>query len=255
MPLNQQAPKTAVILAAGMGTRLRSIIQTSPKGLLKLEGREIIKRSLQKLRDQGVSRLILVTGYESKQYEAALADEFPEVEFLCNHEFDRTGSMHSLWLTREVIKEDFLLLESDLIYETRGLQMILDSNLKDLILLSGQTNSGDEVYVYEDQGKINYISKTFDKNRILAGELVGISRISLEFFQQLCSFYSGSKERSQEDHYENCISTLSTKRNIPYLKIEDLVWSEIDDPSHYQRALRTVFPNIKKADKQHEYNS
>jgi len=252
MNQNLQKPTTAVILAAGMGTRLRSIINTSPKGLLKLEEREIVKRSLSKLRNHGIKRFILVTGYEKEQYESALAEEFPEVEFLCNPDYDSTGSMHSLWLTREILKDDFLLLESDLIYESRGLQQILEKDLKDIILLSGQTNSGDEVYVYGDQEKIDHISKEFEGSKKLAGELVGISRISSELFQMLCSNYERQKNPSQGDHYENCISDLSKKRTIPYFRIDDLVWSEIDDPSHYQRAIEHIFPKIKEADKQYE---
>ena len=252
MTFNMQPPNVAVILAAGMGTRLRSIINTSPKGLLKLEEREIVKRSLSKLRNHGINRFILVTGYEKEQYESALADEFPEVEFLCNHDYDATGSMHSLWLTREILADDFLLLESDLIYETRGLQRILDEDSKDIILLSGQTDSGDEVYVYGEQGKIDHISKKFEGSKNLAGELVGISRISSELFQMMCSSYAGQQDPSQGDHYENCISDLSKKRTIPYLRIDDLVWSEIDDPSHYQRAIEHIFPKIEEADKRYE---
>ncbi len=59
---------TAVILAAGMGIRLRNVIGLCPKGMLKIEGKSIIVRSLESLKKEGISRAVIVTGFQERMY-------------------------------------------------------------------------------------------------------------------------------------------------------------------------------------------
>ena len=167
---------TAVILAAGMGTRLREVVGEQPKGLLRLGTSELIIRSLEILRHFGIEKIVMVTGYKEEDYQKSLAEKNIQVEFVTNHDYASTGSMHSLSLAEELVDSDILLLESDLFYEQLAIQTLIEQP-GSAILLSGQTNSGDEVYVYGNQGKIDYISKEKKTEFTKQGELVGISRI------------------------------------------------------------------------------
>ena len=240
--------KTAVILAAGMGTRLRSIIGEQPKGLLKINQKELILHSIEKLTGYGIKRIVLVTGYREEQYQDLLSAHFPEVTYIKNSDFAVTGSMHSLFLTREVINEGFLLLESDLFYEKRCISSLLDFSADEAILLSGRTDSGDEVYVYGGNGFIKKITKEKLAEPALCGELVGISKISYRLFNQMCDYYHHHITFPSDYHYEDCVSDLSATQRIAYYAVSDLVWTEIDDPSHYQRALETIVPMVEKND-------
>ena len=114
----------AVILAAGLGSRLGDIKKNLPKGFLYMESLQetLIERSLRLLKEAGIQEVIIGTGYENKAYNA-LADRLSAKDFKImthkNEDFATTGSAYTLWCLRELITQDFLLLESDLVYEWR----------------------------------------------------------------------------------------------------------------------------------------
>lgn len=137
--------KTAVILAAGMGSRLNDVTNDEiPKGLLKINGKTLIERSIEKLRSIGIEKIYIVTGHLSFKYDE-LANKYKFIKTKKNRKYKATGSMTSLAILENDIKEDFLLLESDLIYEVYALIKAVNYEENDCVLLSGKTNSGDEL--------------------------------------------------------------------------------------------------------------
>lgn len=236
--------KTAVILAAGMGTRLRNVIGEFPKGSLEIDDKPIILHSLEKLKQANIQNIILVTGYQNNIYHDLLKNVSPNIQFVYNSDYSITGSMHSLFLANSCIQDDFLLLESDLIYESLSLKALLEVEHSDVILLSGRTNSGDEVYVYGQSNILEYLSKIPDSSLNLLGEQVGICKISFSLYQKMCSFYQTNIPFPSDYHYETCLSDLANQEKIHTLCIEDLAWAEIDNASHLNRVLNQVYPKI-----------
>mgnify|MGYP001315310432 CR=1 FL=1 len=254
---------TAVILAAGMGIRLREVIGLCPKGLLEIGGKSLILRSMQLLKKEGIEKVILVTGFQEALYYRHFQnqDKIPKLEFVHSPKFAETGSMHSLFEAKDFLVEDFLLLESDLLYESRALKSVINFDGSDVVLSSGKTGSNDEVFIYGENkkddllldlksgkicGEIKAISKNPCEKFSIKGELVGISKISMNLFKLMCSHYEGDLNFPNRNHYEECISELCSENKIPYLRVDDLVWTEIDDQSHYDRAVKEIFPKITK---------
>ena len=252
---------TAVILAAGMGIRLRDVTGLLPKGLLEIGGQSLIYRSLKSLKNGGIDRAVIVTGFQESLYHERLQPQadIPELEFVHSKQFEETGSMHSLYVTKNYLQEDFLLLESDLLYESRALPSVINFEGPDVVLASGKTGSGDEVYIYGEtcekqpgyitsgnilRGKIAAISKKPFSSLSVQGELVGISKISLKLLDRMCEYHEANLEFPCSRHYEECISDICSKTEIPYLRVGDLVWTEIDDQSHYERALKEILPRL-----------
>jgi len=89
-----------------------------------------------------------------------VVERFPFVRCVHNPDFATTGSMHSLYLAREALPNDFLLLESDLLYEPRALRELLAAPRGDYVLVSGPTGLGDEVFTYAEGGRLVALSKT-----------------------------------------------------------------------------------------------
>ena len=252
---------TAVILAAGMGIRLRNVTGLLPKGLLEIEGKSLISRSLESLKSEGIDRAIVVTGFQEPLYHEHLKQQakLPELEFVHSRQFEESGSMHSLFVAKNHLQEDFLLLESDLLYESRALPSVINFEGPDVVLASGKTGSGDEVYIYGEKryeqtgtitsgsivrGAIAAISKKPFPGLSVQGELVGISKISLKLLNRMCEHHEENLEFPCNRHYEECISDLCSKTEIPFLRIGDLVWTEIDDQSHYDRTLKEILPRL-----------
>lgn len=235
--------KTAVILAAGMGTRLRDVVGLKPKGLLPWESSTLIEQSFLRLFRAGIERLMMVVGFEAGQYRHALDQPVLPVDYVVNSEYASTGSMHSLFLCRGKIDDDFLLLESDLLYEQRALDSLLRSPERDLVLLSGPTRAGDEVYVYGTDRTIQAVSKK-SLDLPLLGELVGISKIGRPLYDVMCRHYASLTLDPQYD-YELCLADVSPSHPVKTLKIEDLAWVEIDGPEHLERAERHIGPRLR----------
>src|SRR5262249_45407425 len=136
----------AIILAAGMGTRLRTVLDDRPKGLIEIDGETLVGRSLGLLRAAGIQRVTIVAGFRADLY-AQFAAAHRDVHIVLNPEFELTGSMASLDAALGTLTQrDVLVLESDIVYEARALQ-ILSEPYANATLVSGPTAAGDEVWV------------------------------------------------------------------------------------------------------------
>jgi choline kinase len=167
-----------------------------------------------------------------------------------NADFAASGSMYSLYCARTRVSGPFLLLESDLVYEPRALRVLLDRPEEDAILLSGPTGAGDEVFVEAAGGHLRNMSK--DRARLgpgVAGELVGISRISAPLFTVMQRIAAGAFASSLVFDYEtDCLVAAARERPIACPVVADLLWGEIDDPSHLRRARESLYPQIARLD-------
>jgi 2-aminoethylphosphonate-pyruvate transaminase len=242
MQSSKKKPETAVILAAGMGTRLRNVLSDVPKGFLRIDGISIVELSIRKLIDHGITRIIIGTGHLSEAYDN-LARTYSGIECVRNDLYASTGSMYTLYNLKDHICDDFLLLESDLIYAKSGLEILLSDDHRDVILSSGRTYSGDEVYIEVDEGRyLVNLSKNSAVLKSIYGELVGISKLSFETFRSLCL---ATADKPMID-YEHGFIEIARHHCLFVKKVDDLAWSEIDDKEHLRRALATVYPNIRK---------
>jgi 2-aminoethylphosphonate-pyruvate transaminase len=227
-----------------MGIRLKTVYDEAPKGLLEIEGKAIIQQSIENLICAGINSILLVIGYLAPLYRSFFKD-YSEIKLIENTDYAKTGSMHSFFLARDFIENDFLLLESDLIYEKRALDELTRIEHRNCILISGYTHHGDEVYAYGNENNhLISLSKSHHENPV--GELVGISRISQELFKAACDYYEKNITTPFNYNYEDCLTALSESHPIHLHKVEDLIWCEIDDDKQYNIAINQVFPELKK---------
>lgn len=241
--------KTAVILAAGLGSRLKDRTKEKPKAFLQIGGKSLIERSIDNLIEQGITKIIIGTGYLNEYFDA-LKDQYPMIVTHRNDDFAQTGSMYTLYNLRHLIDEPFLLLEADLLYEKNALISILQTGKPDVILASGQTHSNDEVYIEANANSdLVNMSKQVSELQHISGELVGISKVSEKTFGAMCDYANARYDTGDRSfHYEDDFVGIADNIPIHILKIDDLVWCEIDDEQHLQRAQQKVFPIIKQRD-------
>jgi choline kinase len=110
---------TALLLAAGSGCRLRPLTDHQPKCLTEIDGIPILERLLDCLRQQGFKRLVVVVGYLEDKVRQFLGSRYAglSIDYVVNPQYLTTNNLYSLWLAREAVQEDFLLVESDLLFE------------------------------------------------------------------------------------------------------------------------------------------
>jgi 2-aminoethylphosphonate-pyruvate transaminase len=236
---------TAIVLAAGMGVRLSSV-HDAPKGFIDIDGRPIIERSLELLATVGVRDVLFVTGWQADIYDSFLRERFRHVRTVRNEAYETTGSLRSLACAAPHVDGDALILESDLVYEVRALSTLLEHPDRDVVLVSGPTQSDDEVWVYA--GSDGYLSQMV-KDRLpaslIAGELVGLIRLSNKLLRKIAA---AADDLPATSRYEEGFNAVCHEYPISLLCLNPLAWCEIDTPEHLVRARGQVWPQIVAAD-------
>ena len=131
--------KTAVIMAAGLGSRFGQYTELIPKGFIQCGEYSMVERSILTLLGCGIERIIIGTGYHKEKFEE-LADKYPQIECVFSPRYAETNSMYTLYNCREVIgDDDFLLLESDLVFERKAITSLLEHKEPTIMLITPVT--------------------------------------------------------------------------------------------------------------------
>ena len=219
---------TAVIMAAGMGTRFGHLTEVIPKGFIPFKGKPMVLRSIDTLIESGIDRIIIGTGYHREAYET-LMSRYPQIECVFSPRYAETNSMYTLWNCREAVgDDDFLLLESDKKKKKRAIEELIRTPFESAMLITPVMKFQDQYYVQMDEEK-RLVNCSTDKEAITpSGELVGAHKLSNRFYRLLCDEYD--PEARPKLGYE--FQLLDVSRRIEpmnVLKLENLAWYEIDD--------------------------
>jgi NDP-sugar pyrophosphorylase family protein len=119
---------TALLLAAGTGSRLWPLTDDAPKCLTEVNGTTILERLVCSLRSRGFKRLVVVVGYLDLCIRESLSTSVDglTIDFIRSPKYRTTNNIYSLWVARNVIQEPFLLIESDLVFDTALLDDMLE---------------------------------------------------------------------------------------------------------------------------------
>lgn len=238
----------AIILAAGMGERLKPLTESIPKALIEIEGVTLIKKSLENLRNIGIKEIFIVVGYLEDLLKKKLGESYKNIKitYVSNTNYSKTGSMFSLSQTEGLIDDTILLIESDLLYEKIALTALVNSPYLNEILVAPLSGSGDEVFIcINEKNELSNLGKKISNKDEAIGELVGITKLSLDFIKKL---YVRAKEDYKKNeynyHYEEVIYELSKTYPIKCKLIDKLNWIEIDNENDLKRALEIIYPKI-----------
>lgn len=222
--------KTAVIMAAGMGTRFGAMTEERPKGFIEAGGKAMVVRSIETLVSCGIERIIIGTGYLREAYEQ-LVERFPQIVCCFSPRYAETNSMYTLFNCRETIgDDDFLLLESDLVFERRAITALMECSAPDVMLITPVTKFQDQYYVESDDNGI-LTRCSVNKDELNAkGELVGIHKLSNRFYRKMCDDYAKKVEAFPKLGYEYQLLYMSQHVSPVFVLCENnLKWYEIDD--------------------------
>jgi len=125
---NDDTPvKTALLLAAGMGNRLSPLTDSIPKCMVEVNRIPILERLIRSLCSHGFTRLFVVTGHLSEVIEDYLGRHYAGIEiiYIASPLYKTTNNIYSLWLAGKEIDEPFLLIESDLVFQSELLTPML----------------------------------------------------------------------------------------------------------------------------------
>jgi choline kinase len=224
--------EAAVILVAGVGSRLRPITDTRPKALAPVGEETILGRAVRLLLDFGISRLILATGYREDAVRASLANLATEVVFCPNPRYDSTQNSVSLLLCREAVGgRSFFKLDGDVVFDAELLERIAAPRCE---LSAGVDSSrkldAEAMKVVVEQGAI----RRFGKSVPLAeshGESIGIERLHASASATVFAALQDRVDAGVTDlYYEDVYSQLIEQGQLAAeaADVSDLRWTEVD---------------------------
>ena len=237
----------AIILAAGMASRLRPLTLTTPKSLLKVGERSLLQRSMDALIANGVKDFCIVTGYLHEMIEDFVKEQYSDsiqVTFIYNKVYETTNNIYSLWLARPFAEgQEVLLLDSDLLYDPQIVTRVLATDAPNVLTLIRHDLGEEEMKVVTGaQGSIKEISKTCNPADA-AGESLGIEKMGKDYTMAL---YNELEPMMNEEHLENVFYERAFERLIlqghtyQVLDVTELFSCELDTIEDFENAKAKI---------------
>lgn len=253
-------PPMAVILAAGIGSRLSPLTDTSAKCLLAVGGSIILERMIRNCLSCGISQFVLVLGHRSDEIKQFVDKTFRgiRVNYVINERYHDTNTGYSLMLAASAIgASEFIKFDADVVFDARILRQLMDSELPNVLCIDRNIALADEEVkvIADDQMRVIEIGKSVDPKTAL-GESIGIEKISAVtgplLFTELTQMMK-SRAHAQ-DYYEAAYGRLVGK-GIPFhaIDITGLDWAEIDTGEDFDAAnamFRTPVATVSRGQQQ-----
>ena len=227
----------AVILAAGLGTRLRPITNEVPKCMVPVNGIRIIDKQIDNLLSNGVEEIYVVDGYKAEVLAQHLKANFPQVHIVSNPRYAETNNMYSLYLTSIFVKgEEFLLMNADVYYDSNIIAGMLQGENLSKIACDRSQYLEESMKITLDGGKINHISKKISEADHYAVS-IDVYRISVEdskvLFKEVEDTIEGRKD--ENSWTEVALDKIFSKTSFKPYVIEGR-WFEIDNHDDLHKA-------------------
>ena len=230
----------AIILAAGMGKRLKYLTNGNTKCMVKVNGITMIERALTILDKKNLSKIVIVVGYEGQKlmdYVNSLHIN-TSIEFINNSIYDKTNNIYSLALAKDYLcSEDTLLLESDLVFEEKVIDLLLEDERETLALVDKFESwmDGTCMELDDDDCIIDFIPgkhlKFSDKDKYY--KTVNIYKFSKEFCENTYVPFLSAYEKTmgENEYYESVIKLIAMleKKDIRAKRLNGQKWYEIDN--------------------------
>lgn len=230
-----------LILAAGLGSRLKHLTENNTKSMVEVNGVSLIERMLRAIDSKNFNRIIVVTGYRNEMFSKYITNLKlkTDVVFINNDVYDKTNNIYSMYLAKKLMEEDdTITFESDLIFDDKLIDLLLDDDRENLALVSKYERwmDGTCLKINENEEILDFISgKEFNFEE--ADEYfktINIYKLSKEFSKNVYFPFLESymKAVGKNDYYETVLKIIiGLKRNDILAKVipTDIKWYEIDD--------------------------
>ena len=227
-----------LILAAGRGTRMGNI--GKPKSLLRMGDTSIIEFQVEFLKKVGIHDILVITGYQSEKIRGVLKNR---VKFLNNPKFSETNNLHSMWVAREILHDDFICIYADLVFHPEILNQCYHSTSD--VCLMVETNTREETMkVKTESGKIIAVSDNIPNGQA-NGNFIGMAKFSKSLAKILFNEISILvKEKNVDVQYPLAIEKMIEKGiKIGYSTTNNLPWFNVNDQNEFKKSKK-IFKNF-----------
>ncbi len=237
----------AIILAAGVGNRLRETLAGRPKCMLEFGGRTLVQRLLASLGKAGVGEAVIVVGHRRELIQEAIGNQCAgvRVRYIVNPEYEK-GAILSLWAARDEFIDDLLVMDADVLCPDALIARLVRSEHASCFLLDGRVDSGgEEMMLMARNGRVLNIARTVEPGYDTVGESVGFLKVARAAAPGLLAALQGCVEAGRDRiEHEDAYPIFLQQYVVGYERVDDLPWTEIDFAEDITRAERELLPLI-----------
>ena len=237
----------AIILAAGLGTRLKPLTDHAPKCMTEVHGTPILLNALRNLRENSIEQCTIAIGYMAPAIKSAVGSEFEglRVSYVYNHIYENTNDMYSLWLARNVLERGALILEGDVFFRAEILRRARSVMGERSYYLAGKYRGKENEVWIETDYRLRVTSITALRNGsgpigkhtyLSSGMLVVQPEYGRVFSRWLTEFV---QNRRVNLLFDDILSEHALEAELYVFEIEDSNWVEIDTREDLSRAETT----------------
>jgi len=233
----------AVILAAGVGSRIRPLTDNCPKSLLMINGKTILEMMISHIQKCGISEIVFVLGYLQDQIKDYVKTQFPDLvaHYITNKKYKETNTGYSLLLTKDLVQNStFIKFDADVVFDISILKNLIDSEHDNCLCIDKNINLDVEEIkvIIREENRVVKASRTVNPEDAI-GESIGIEKISPEAAHALFSELEimMKDEQYHQEYYEAAYERIIEK-DVPFhaLDISGLKWTEIDTKEDFLTA-------------------
>ena len=233
----------AVILAAGVGSRIRPLTDNCPKSLLMINGKTILEMMISHIQKCGISEIVFVLGYLQDQIKDYVKTQFPDLvaHYITNKKYKETNTGYSLLLTKDLVQNStFIKFDADVVFDISILKNLIDSEHDNCLCIDKNINLDVEEIkvIIREENRVVKASRTVNPEDAI-GESIGIEKISPEAAHALFSELEimMKDEQHHQEYYEAAYERIIEK-DVPFhaLDISGLKWTEIDTKEDFLSA-------------------
>lgn len=195
----------ALILAAGLGTRLAPITNDRPKSLVPVNGKPILLKQIENLHDNNIEDITIVSGYKAEILETEVHRLYPQIRIIRSVDYASTNNMYSAYLAKDAMGgEGFFMMNADVFFDASVIAALLEDPSENAIVTDIGTYLAESMKVVEKDGRLVRISKEISEEEALGASI------------DVYKFSSGGGKA----FFDRCADYIERKRELK-------LWSEV----------------------------
>ncbi|MDP8230536.1 MAG: phosphocholine cytidylyltransferase family protein [Candidatus Gorgyraea atricola] len=244
----------AIIIAAGIGSRLNPLTSNKPKCMLEINDRTLLQHQIEALRGAGIDRIVLIKGYKKEMIN------YPDLVYYINDDYKNNNILHSLFYAEKEMNNAFIAAYSDIFYTKDIVERLLESKEDISIVVDidwkgyyeGRTDhpiSEAENVIFDADNNVVKIGKILPDEDAVHGEFIGMMKCSKKgalifrkYFNRLKEIYKGRPFQRAGVFEKSYLTDIFQDMADCGVKINCVIiekgWAEIDTVQDYKRILK-----------------